>query len=421
MRNTLGEREYDKFVDSPTRSGKSAVEVLVANDINVNLDGIASQEKQDEQTAELQSINSELQTLNANDFSTLAEQQIQSTILNSIYARLLLILNAILGVLNIRPLTFLTDKVDASGSSVSVSNFPASQNVVVTSSALPTGASTSALQTAGNSILSNILSAIQGVLNIRNLVFANDKVDVTGSTVNVGNFPATQNVNVVSSVLPTGAATAANQTTANSILSNILAAIQGVLNIRFLTFANDKVDVSGSTITAQISGFSRLNTYSASAVDFIAANVATDIFTISGSATKKIKITHISVNGVQQNISRVQVLLIKRSTLNVGGTSTVRTNIPHSSLNPAATATVQSYSANPTTLGTSVGTIQAERVTIGSANGANVATDDLRFEFGHNDNQEIILENINESLAVNLNGVTLSNNLMTIDISWVEV
>ena len=40
--------------------------------------------------------------------------------------------------------------------SISVSNFPATQNVDVTSSVLPTGASTSALQITGNSSLSNI-------------------------------------------------------------------------------------------------------------------------------------------------------------------------------------------------------------------------------------------------------------------------
>lgn len=45
--------------------------------------------------------------------------------------------------------------------SVSVSNFPATQDVSVTSSALPTGASTSALQTTGNNSLASIDSKLQ--------------------------------------------------------------------------------------------------------------------------------------------------------------------------------------------------------------------------------------------------------------------
>jgi hypothetical protein len=46
--------------------------------------------------------------------------------------------------LDIRDLVFATDKVDASGSSVSVSNFPATQPVSATSLPLPTGAATEA-------------------------------------------------------------------------------------------------------------------------------------------------------------------------------------------------------------------------------------------------------------------------------------
>lgn len=365
IRNTLGERELDKFVESPTRSGKTAVEIV--GEITIDTAGLATAENQDEQTVLLTSIDNKVSTAAKQDtgnnslssidgkVSTLAEQQTQTTALNNIYARLLLILNAILGVLNIRPLTFLTDKVDASGSSVSVSNFPANQNVTVTSSVLPTGAATSALQTAGNSILTNILAAIQGVLNIRNLVFA-----------------------------------------------------------------TDKVDVSGSTVTATIGGITKEQTYSAAVVDITVANLATDIFTIQGSNTKKIKVVHISVNGTQQNLSKVNILIVKRSTLNTLGTFAVVVGVPHCSANAAATAIVKSYSANPT-LGTFVGIVQAEKVTIGSVNGINISNDDLVFEFGRAPEQEIILENENEMLAVNLNGVTLNTNLMTLDIRWTEV
>lgn len=73
-------------------------------------------------------------------------------------------------------------------------------DVTVTSSALPTGAATEAKQDAGNTTLSTIDGKITAV--------------------------DTGNVTVASSALPTGAATAANQTTANASLS----AIDGKLN-----------------------------------------------------------------------------------------------------------------------------------------------------------------------------------------------
>jgi len=140
--------------------------------------------------------------------------------------------------------------------------------------ALPVGASTSALQTTGNSSLSSIdtkltttnstLSNIySNIGNIRALTFATDKVDVSGSSVSVSNFPATQavtqsgtwnvgitgtpNVAVTSTVgltnaelrasevpvsvaslpLPTGASTSALQVSGNTILSDILTAVGG--------------------------------------------------------------------------------------------------------------------------------------------------------------------------------------------------
>jgi hypothetical protein len=74
-------------------------------------------------------------------------------------------------------------------------------NVTIISSSLPSGASTSALQTTANSSLSSIDSkltsplTVQSVdLDIRNLVFATDKADVSGSSLLITNFPSTQTV-----------------------------------------------------------------------------------------------------------------------------------------------------------------------------------------------------------------------------------
>ena len=88
--------------------------------------------------------------------ATLAEQQTQTTALNSIDSKLTSPITVSANNLDIRDLVFTTDKVDASGSSVSVSNFPSVQPVSATSLPLPTGAATSALQTTGNSSVSSI-------------------------------------------------------------------------------------------------------------------------------------------------------------------------------------------------------------------------------------------------------------------------
>jgi hypothetical protein len=97
--------------------------------------------------------------------------------------------------------------------SVSVTNFPATQPVSAASLPLPAGASTSALQTSGNSSLSSIDTKLGGTLS----------VDASGHTVPVsGTFwQATQPISASSLPLPAGAATAANQATANSSLASI--------------------------------------------------------------------------------------------------------------------------------------------------------------------------------------------------------
>lgn len=105
----------------------------------------------------------------------------------------------------------------------SVSNFPATQPVsgtvtvvqptgtnlhtVVDSSALPTGASTLAAQTTGNTSLSSI--------DTKTPALVSGRVPVDGSGV-------TQPISATALPLPTGAATSANQTTALSRLSGSL-------------------------------------------------------------------------------------------------------------------------------------------------------------------------------------------------------
>lgn len=111
--------------------------------------------------------------------------------------------------------------------------------VVVSSSALPAGASTSALQTSGNSSLSSIDSKVPSGLTVTSNKLLVDNSSNTqpvsgtvavsnfpenqpiSGTVNVGNFPTNQNVTVTASVLPTGAATSAGQTSASGYLFSL--------------------------------------------------------------------------------------------------------------------------------------------------------------------------------------------------------
>lgn len=159
-------------------------------------------------------------------------------------------------------------------------------------------------------------------------------------------------------------------------------------------------------------------TYSAAGTITPAAT-ATDILTIAGSATKRVRIRKISINGTQTTAGVVAFYCIKRSTLNSGGTSATPTKVPHDSTDPAATATVTSYSANPTGLGTTVGNVTVEMTTIeapasGAMNDHFDPTRDLDAA------KDFTLNNVNENLAINLNGVTITGGALAYTVVWSE-
>lgn len=161
-------------------------------------------------------------------------------------------------------------------------------------------------------------------------------------------------------------------------------------------------------------------TYSAtSAIAFASATSATDIFTITGSATKTIRIIRIAFSAQETTAGVVNVLLIKRSAANTGGTSASAIAVPHDSTNSAATATVLNYTANPSSLGTSVGTVRAARVFIPTT-GTDTADFSNEWDFGMGPEQAIVLRGISQVLALNLNSTTVIGGTWTCYIEWTE-
>jgi hypothetical protein len=156
--------------------------------------------------------------------------------------------------------------------------------------------------------------------------------------------------------------------------------------------------------------------YSASIIGLVAANSATDIFAITGSASKTIKVTRIAFSASQTTAAQRDVVIAKRSTSNSAGTSTSPNKVPHDSSSASATATVLAYTANPT-IGTLTGNIRARKVFIGTTT-AN--SDEYILDFGTRPSQAVTLRGVNEVLAINLNGVTSAGNSCDISIEWTE-
>ena len=149
-------------------------------------------------------------------------------------------------------------------------------------------------------------------------------------------------------------------------------------------------------------------TYSAATAIFTPVATATDIFVITGSATRTVKILSIILSGTQTTAGNIGTIsLIKRSTDDTGGTSVAATRIPHDSTNAAATAVVRHYTANPT-LGTTVGTVYSPRVSIPAPATAIVPA--TIFQYNAPDpahGQPITLRGAAEVIAVNMGGGAL--------------
>lgn len=157
--------------------------------------------------------------------------------------------------------------------------------------------------------------------------------------------------------------------------------------------------------------------YSASIANVVVATTPTDVFTITGSATKTVRIMQVRISGTETTGTVRDFDLVKRSTADSAGTSTTVTVVPHDSSSAAGTAVVKSYTANPT-LGSSVGILKSDAWEVPLANSAS-ANAVLVWDFGLNF-QEIVLRGTSEMAAINFEGVTMTGNAMNFTITWEE-
>ena len=160
----------------------------------------------------------------------------------------------------------------------------------------------------------------------------------------------------------------------------------------------------------------QVQTYSATITNLPSTALASDIFTLTGSATKVVRISRVAFSGVQTTGSQINVICLRRSTANTGGSIASLAAIKMDTANAAATATASGYTANPT-VGTLVGNIRTRKVSVAAASGNS---DEMILDFGTRNGQAVVLRGINEVFAINLNSVTVSGSAFNISIEWTE-
>ena len=146
---------------------------------------------------------------------------------------------------------------------------------------------------------------------------------------------------------------------------------------------------------------------------FTTSGNITDIFTLTGSSTRTVRIQRFLLTGSQTTGSYVNFDFTRRSTANSGGTSTTLTNQVNDTNFAAATATARVYSANPTT-GTTVGTMEY-KLYIPDATDPNpgVILDEV-FQ------NPIVLRGTSQVWALNFNNTAITGGSFSATILWTE-
>ena len=163
------------------------------------------------------------------------------------------------------------------------------------------------------------------------------------------------------------------------------------------------------------------NTYS---VGFTLVVVAGDAVTISGSATKTIRVTRIRYSGTSTAATgaAVDVALIKRSTADTAGTSTTPTIVPLDANDAAVSAVVTAYTAAPT-LGTAVGTIVVDKYvpTLATYTATDFpAISYVEHDFGNRPSHGVVLRGIAQQLCINFGATPLATNSFDFTLEWTE-
>lgn len=164
-------------------------------------------------------------------------------------------------------------------------------------------------------------------------------------------------------------------------------------------------------------------TYRAATIQTALQATPTDVAQIIGSATKIIRVMRVfAQGGATAKSGSMDCSIVKRSTADTGGTSTVVPGVPLDSNDAAATAVVRQYTANPA-LGTSLGRIASAYLTF--SNGSTFSTTPTPLEIPlplQGGVQGVVLRGAAEALCINLNGQALPATGMTFSFTyeWTE-
>lgn len=153
--------------------------------------------------------------------------------------------------------------------------------------------------------------------------------------------------------------------------------------------------------------------YMAASAPFTPGASPQDVFSITGSATRAVRVLGIGLSTIQTTAGMNAWSLVKRSTANSGGTSVAVAAVPTDKTQPGASATVLQYTGNPTA-GTLVGGIWNGRIPSPVAASAVV----IPHVWINLERMTVLLSGVGDVLAWNFGGAALPPGLSVQACVW---
>ena len=164
----------------------------------------------------------------------------------------------------------------------------------------------------------------------------------------------------------------------------------------------------------------RKATYRSGIQGLVTVTAATDVATLTGSATKTIRVLRVGVSGsIQTAAQYVDVALIKRITVDTGGASTAPTVVPLDSTDSPGTGVFTAYTGNPTVNDATLRVVSSARYFAALTGTPALTGAQIEFTFGDKNGRAMVLRGITQQLAVNLN-VTANAGTFDIWYEWTE-
>lgn len=159
--------------------------------------------------------------------------------------------------------------------------------------------------------------------------------------------------------------------------------------------------------------------YAASNVALAAS--ATDVFDIFGAVGVTTVVTRITTHGIATSANQADVLVLRRTTANSGGSRTVMTAVPSDlSIRTPALSIPGVYTANPT-VGTLLGAVGRAYIPLATASTGGDTSHDWNFMSPPPfQGRGIFLSGPTQGLVLNLNGVSINGGALSIEVEWYE-